>query len=122
MRDEREYGRQYSRQYDNRYDMSDRRYYRNERPAPPPQKRRKKRFAWWTVPVLVLTVCMLFYAYIFAQEQIMAYRDFQRIAGIVSGETFYPGVVVDGVDLGGKTMEEALALLSSHETASVPGV
>lgn len=121
MRDEREYGRQYSRQYDNRYDMSDRRYYRNERPAPPPQKRRKKRFAWWTVPVLVLTVCMLFYAYIFAQEQIMAYRDFQRIVGIVSGETFYPGVVVDGVDLGGKTMEEALALLSSHETASVQG-
>ena len=51
----------------------------------------------------------------------MAYRDFQRIAGIVSGETFYPGVVVDGVDLGGKTMEEALALLSSHETASVQG-
>lgn len=37
-------------------------------------------------------------------------------------DTFYTGIQVEGIDVGGKTMEEAKALLEKHEKSLLPDV
>ena len=87
----------------------------------PPRRKKRRRFPFWTLPVIFAFLCMLGYAYIYAENQLAAYADFQKTVAAVKGNTFYPGVHVDGIDLGGKTMSEARALLASHETAEAKG-
>lgn len=87
----------------------------------PPRRKKRRRFPFWTLPVIFAFLCMLGYAYIYAENQLAAYADFQKTVAAVEGNTFYPGVHVDRIDLGGKTMSEARALLASHETAEAKG-
>lgn len=86
-----------------------------------PPRRKKRRFPFWTLPVILLLLCTLGVAYLYAESQMETYRQFRQTVAAVEGGTFYPGVHIDGVDLGGKTMQEARSLLESHETAEMQG-
>lgn len=86
-----------------------------------PPRRKKRRFPFWTLPVILLLLCTLGIAYLYAESQMETYRQFRQTVAAVEGGTFYPGVHIDGVDLGGKTMQEARSLLESHETAEMQG-
>ena len=110
---------EYEYEYDPRRDGRARRAeYDGRRP---PCRKKRRRFPFWTLPVILALLGTLGYAYLYAQDQIAAYAQFQKTVAAVSGETFYPGVRIDGIDLGGKTMQEARQLLENHETAEMQG-
>lgn len=110
---------EYEYEYDPRRDGRARRAeYDGRRP---PRRKKRRRFPFWTLPVILALLGALGYAYLYAQDQIAAYAQFQKTVAAVSGETFYPGVRIDGIDLGGKTMQEARQLLENHETAEMQG-
>lgn len=78
---------------------------------------KRKRFPWWTVPVIVLCLCLLAAAWVFADEQIANYEKFSDMRAAVSGDTFFGPVHIDGVALSGLTMEQAKAALDMRRTA-----
>lgn len=83
-------------------------------------QKKKRRFPWWALAVSVLCVLALVWAYQFACAQVERYEAFGEMRRKVDiGETFYPGVYVDGVNLGGMTMDEARQALGekSGQTA-----
>lgn len=82
----------------------------------PNGRARRKRFPWWTLPVITLMACALFFAYVTASEQLSAYEEFERMRAEVSRDTFYDGISIDGVALGGMTMDEARAALADRQT------
>ena len=115
MRNQDEYEYEYDPRRDGRAHRAE---YGDRRP---PRRKKRRRFPFWTLPVILALLGALGYAYLYAQDQIAAYAQFQKTVAAVSGETFYPGVRIDGIDLGGKTMQEARQLLENHETAEMQG-
>ncbi len=75
---------------------------------------RRKRTPLWTIPVM--TVCVLLIAVFgwWVQQQHTNYRKYLAVREQVNQSTFYPGTVVDGVDLGGKTLDEAKTLIQQQ--------
>ncbi|NLG25767.1 MAG: hypothetical protein GX558_10455 [Clostridiales bacterium] len=83
-------------------------------PAGQPARRPKKGAAGATalsaLLVTILGACLLFAAYEFQN-----YRAFRTMRAAVDSDAFYPGVVVDGTDLGGMTLTQALAAFVDRE-------
>ncbi len=89
-----------------------------KRPAPAPAlppKKRARRFPWWTLPVIVLCACLLFAAWVFADEQLTAYEKFSQMRDTVAGDTFHGPVYLNGIALEGLTMDEARRLVTTEQ-------
>jgi vancomycin resistance protein YoaR len=51
----------------------------------------------------------------FGKQLYSEYQHLQQVGAVIDVDTFYPGIVVQGVDLGGKTMDEAKAEIKKLE-------
>ena len=78
-------------------------------------------WAWWTIGG-VLAVALAAGGFFGYQK----YQEHQEYIAMVDRalnvDTFYTGIQVEGIDLGGKTMEEAKKLLEKHEKNLLPDV
>ena len=86
--------------------------------APPPQKK----FPWWTIGVIIVCSCLLFGAYVFAENQLSNYDKFHAMRATLTGDVFFGPVYVDNVPLAGKTMQQAKAAISEMLDAQKVGV
>ena len=78
----------------------------------------KKPFPIWTIPAIatcIALISVMIYALSGAYERYEAYR---AMVSRVNVQTFYEGISVNGVPIGGLTMEEALAKIGEGETVS----
>jgi len=92
------------------------------RPRPPAAPPPAKKFPWWTIGVIIICSCMLFGAYVFAENQLSNYDRFHAMRATVTGDVFFGPVFVDNVPLAGKTMPEARAAISEMLAAQNVGV
>ena len=71
--------------------------------------------AWWAIPVTVVMLVLLFITGLFVSNEMKQYEEFKRMREIVSFDGFYPGVVIEGVDVGGRQLGEVLSSLQAYE-------
>lgn len=94
----------------------------SNRPRPPRMERRtkeeRKLFPVWTLIVIALCAAVWFMGAQLYSERMAAYENYAAISQAVNKDTFFPGVTVDGIDLGGMTMEEAQALFGGRKQQS----
>ena len=83
-------------------------------------KEERSLFPFWTLLVIALCAGLWVFGAKLYQDQMAAYRAYAAISQAAAQTTFFPGVSVDGVELGGMTREEASALFADRqrETAS----
>ena len=81
----------------------------------PRTKEERKLFPFWTLIVIAGCAALWVFGAKFYQESMAAYQSYAAITQNVAQNTYYPGVTVDGVDLGGMTREEAGALFGSRQ-------
>ena len=81
------------------------------------QKNRKKIIIIVVCAFVVVALCVTgFLLYRHYEEEKARERAFQELVDrTVNTETFYEGVVVEGIDLGGKTLDQAKEALASLE-------
>lgn len=81
------------------------------------QKKRKKnnKTAWWCWPVTIIMLVILAGVGITVSGEMRNYENFKAMRETVSFEGFYPGIEIEGVDVGGRQLGEVLASLQSHE-------
>lgn len=88
------------------------------RRMPPPrnayEREEKKVFPYWTIPVVFVCVGLLSLISWWVAQEYQVYQQFQEVSRQVAVDTFYPGIRVNGTDIGGMTMGEAQATLESH--------
>ena len=70
----------------------------------------------WTLIVIAGCVSLWVFGAKIYSERMAAYESYAAISKAVSQETYFPGVTVDGVDLGGMTREEAQAMFDDRQT------
>ena len=80
-----------------------------------PAKEERKLFPFWTLLVIALCAAVWVYGAQIYSQRMAAYERYAAIRQAVGQTTFYPGVTVDGTDLGGMTMEEARALYAGRQ-------
>lgn len=74
---------------------------------------RKKHTALWVVLAVVLALGAV--GAFFGRQLYTDYQHQQEVAAAIDTNTFYKGIVVQGIDLGGKTMEQAQAAVKELE-------
>ena len=86
----------------------------------PRTKEERKLFPFWTLIVIAGCVALWVFGAKIYQESMAAYQSYAAITQNAAQNTYYPGVTVDGIDLGGMTREEAGTLFGSkqQETSS----
>lgn len=88
------------------------------RRMPPPrnayEREEKKVFPYWTIPVVFVCVGLLSLISWWVAQEYQVYQQFQEVSRQVAVDTFYPGIRVNGTDIGGMTMGEAQVALESH--------
>ncbi len=72
-------------------------------------------FPVWTLIVMLGCACLWLGGIKIYQDQMAAYEAYAAIRQTVSSDLFYPGVIVDGTDLGGMSMSDAQELLSRQQ-------
>ncbi|MBE5799604.1 MAG: hypothetical protein E7321_06610 [Clostridiales bacterium] len=87
----------------------------NERRGKADAKEERSLFPVWTLIVLLGCACVWLGGAKIYQDQMAAYESYAAIRQAVSSETFYPGVTIDGTDLGGMSMSDAQALVSGRQ-------
>ena len=80
-----------------------------------PATEKKKRFAWWTIPVIIVCLGALVYAYGVAEDQLAQYDKFNTMRAAISQDVIYGPVYIDDVLLTGMTMDEARQALTGHK-------
>ena len=83
-------------------------------------KEERSLFPVWTLIVIAGCVALWIFGAKIYQDRMAAYETYAAISKTVSQNTYFPGVTVDGVDLGGMTREEAGQLFAGrqNQTAS----
>ena len=81
----------------------------------PRTKEERKLFPFWTLIVIAGCAALWVFGAKIYQESMAAYQSYAAITQNVAQNTYYPGVTVDGVELGGMTREEAGALFGSRQ-------
>ena len=76
----------------------------------PRTKEERKLFPFWTLIVIAGCAALWVFGAKIYQESMAAYRSYAAITQNAAQNTYYPGVLVDGIDLGGMTREETIAL------------
>ena len=74
----------------------------------------KRVFPYWTIPVVLVCVGLVSLLSWLAAREYEVYRQFQNVSRQVATGTLYPGISVNGVDVGGMTLEEATAALETN--------
>lgn len=83
----------------------------------PRTKEERKLFPFWTLIVHAGCAALWVFGAKIYQESMAAYRSYAAITQNAAQNTYYPGVFVDGIDLGGMTREEAIALFGDQAAA-----
>lgn len=86
---------------------------RSARRAKVKRRARMKRTVYGTLSMAFAAVCILIIA--FGAISTTRYFDFLEMRALLDRNTFYPGTVVDGVDLSGYTLPDALELFRERE-------
>ena len=73
-------------------------------------KEERKLFPFWTLLVIAGCAALWVFGAKIYQERMAAYRSYAAITQTAVQDTYYSGVTVDGIDLGGMTREEAASL------------
>ena len=81
-------------------------------------KEERSLFPVWTLIVILGCACLWLGGAKIYQDQMAAYESYAAIRQTVSSDVFFPGVTVDGTDLGGMSVEEAQQLVSGSNTLS----
>ncbi len=76
---------------------------------------RKKRTI--IVPVIAGLVLLCAVGGFFGRQLYARYQHQKQVASVIDVDTFYKGITVAGIDLGGKTMEQAKAAVTAAEPA-----
>ncbi|MDR2506103.1 MAG: VanW family protein [Oscillospiraceae bacterium] len=84
----------------------------NARVRPVKQARRGGR---WSAPVTLISLAIIAAVFFWANGQIAAYDEYQTMRATVARSTFYDGITVDGINLGGMTMEQAESLFTERD-------
>lgn len=79
-------------------------------------KEERSLFPVWTLIVIAGCIALWVFGAKIYQDRMAAYDTYAAISRIVSQDTYFPGVTVDGVDLGGMTREEAAQLFSGRQS------
>ena len=72
-------------------------------------------FPVWTLIVVLGCACLWLGGAKIYQDQMAAYESYAAIRQTVSSDLFFPGVTVDGTDLGGMSLEEAQTFVSAQQ-------
>ena len=72
-------------------------------------KEERLRFPWWALVVITASVCLWVCGAKLYQDAMRVYDQYTAVRRTVMQETFFEGVSVDGISLGGMTYEEAKA-------------
>ena len=78
-------------------------------------KEERSLFPVWTLIVILGCICLWLMGAKIYQDQMAAYESYAAIRQAVSSETFYPGVTIDGTDLGGMDRAQAQALIADRQ-------
>ena len=78
-------------------------------------KEERKLFPVWTLVVIAGCIALWAAGAKLYSDRMAAYESYAAISKIVRQETYFPGITVDGVDLGGMTREEAKALFDGRQ-------
>ncbi len=78
-------------------------------------KEERSLFPVWTLIVLLGCACIWLGGAKIYQDQMAAYESYAAIRQAVSGDAFFPGVTLDGTDLGGMSMEQAQAMVADRQ-------
>ncbi len=78
-------------------------------------KEERRLFPVWTLIVLVLCGALWVYGAKIYANQMAAYESYAAIRQVVEQDTFFPGVTIDGVDLGGMDRQAAQALIAQGQ-------
>lgn len=73
-------------------------------------------FPVWTLIVIALCVALWVGGAKLYSDRMAAYESYAAISKLAVQDTYYPGVTVDGVDLGSMTREDARALFAGRQT------
>lgn len=76
---------------------------------------RRKHTAAYIIVAAVIVLCAA--GGVFGKQLYEQYQRQKQISAVIDVNTFYPGIVVQGIDLGGKTMEQATAAVKQTEPA-----
>lgn len=79
-------------------------------------KEERSLFPVWTLIVIAGCIALWVFGAKIYQDRMAAYDTYAAISRIVSQDTYFRGVTVDGVDLGGMTREEAAQLFSGRQS------
>ncbi len=79
------------------------------------RKKRRQKTPWWCAPVIAVSVLVLLAAGMLVSKENKQYEEFKAMRETVSFEGFYPGVVIEGVSVGGRQLNEVLLSLRAHE-------
>ena len=78
-------------------------------------KEERSLFPFWTLLVIALCAGLWVFGAKLYQDQMAAYRAYAAISQAAAQTTFFPGVTVDGIELGGMTRQEADALFADRQ-------
>ena len=78
-------------------------------------KEERKLFPFWTLLVIAGCAALWVFGAKLYQERMAAYRSYAAITQTIGQDTYYSGITVDGIDLGGMTREEAALLFSDRQ-------
>ncbi|MCI6374952.1 MAG: VanW family protein [Clostridiales bacterium] len=78
-------------------------------------KEERSLFPFWTLLVIALCAGLWVFGAKLYQDQMAAYRAYAAISQAAAQTTFFPGVTVDGIELGGMTRDEANALFADRQ-------
>lgn len=78
-------------------------------------KEKKALFPVWTLIVMLGCGALWLGGAKIYQNQMAAYESYAAIRQAVSSEAFYPGVTIDGTDLGGMSKADAQTLISGRQ-------
>ena len=94
--------------------LGSRRNGRNRRPTAHAKEERGL-FPVWTLIVIALCTALWVGGAKLYSDRMAAYEAYAAISKMAAQDTFFPGVTVDGIDLGGMTRDEAHALFADRQ-------
>ena len=94
--------------------LGSRRNGRNRRPTAHAKEERGL-FPVWTLIVIALCAALWVGGAKLYSDRMAAYEAYAAISKMAAQDTFFPGVTVDGIDLGGMTRDEAHAIFADRQ-------
>lgn len=79
-------------------------------------KEERRLFPFWTLIVILGCACVWLAGAKLYQDKMAAYASYAAIREAVNQTAFFPGVTIDGVDMGGMELDEARAMIGERQT------